>query len=124
MEKTFKQCATCSVSQCLYLVVRETCSREDGDLLASGDAVHAVDGRDAGLDHLLGVNAALGVDGLTCRRGRKMSPDRQRMKVAFKKSGDAAPMMSRKSSARTAGPLSMGFPEPLNTRPARKKKTC
>lgn len=32
-------------------------------------------------------------------------------------------MMSRKSSARTAGPLSMGFPEPLNTRPARKKNT-
>lgn len=27
-------------------------------------------------------------------------------------------MMSRKSSARTAGPLSIGLPEPLNTRPA------
>lgn len=27
------------------------------------------------------------------------------------------PMMSRKSSARTMGPLSMGFPDPLNTLP-------
>lgn len=29
------------------------------------------------------------------------------------------PMMSRKSSARTTGPLSMGFPDPLNTRPVK-----
>lgn len=32
-------------------------------------------------------------------------------------------MMSRKSSARTAGPLSIGFPEPLKTRPAPRKHT-
>lgn len=30
-------------------------------------------------------------------------------------------MMSRKSSARTAGPLSIGLPEPLKTRPAFKR---
>lgn len=33
-------------------------------------------------------------------------------------------MMSRKSSARTAGPLSMGFPDPLNTRPANTQAQC
>lgn len=49
---------------CEYLVVRQPSSREDGDLLPSGDAVHAIDGRDAGLDHLLRVNAALRVYGL------------------------------------------------------------
>lgn len=46
------------------LVVWKSGSREDGDLLASGNAVHAVDGGDAGLDHLLRVNTALRVDGL------------------------------------------------------------
>lgn len=29
------------------------------------------------------------------------------------------PIISRKSSAKTAGPLSMGFPDPLNTLPTR-----
>lgn len=29
------------------------------------------------------------------------------------------PMMSRKSSASTTGPLSMGFPDPLKTRPVK-----
>ena len=47
-----------------HLIVGQTSSRKDGDLLASGDAVHAVDGGDAGLDHLLRVDTALGVDWL------------------------------------------------------------
>ena len=51
-----------------YLVVWEASSREDGDLLASGDAVHAVDGRDASLDHLLRVDTTLRVDWLAWRR--------------------------------------------------------
>lgn len=42
----------------------ETGCRENGDFLPPGDAVHAVDGGDAGLDHLLGVDTALWVDGL------------------------------------------------------------
>lgn len=29
------------------------------------------------------------------------------------------PIMSRKSSANTTGPLSMGFPDPLKTRPVK-----
>lgn len=37
---------------------------EDGNLLPTGNAVHDVDGRDARLDHLLRVDAVIGVDGL------------------------------------------------------------
>lgn len=48
-----------------HLVMGQPCSREDGDLLSSGDAVHAIDGRDSGLDHLLRVDAALRIYGLT-----------------------------------------------------------
>lgn len=50
-----------------YLVVWEAGCGEDRDLLASGDAVHDVDRRDACLDHLLRVDAAMGVDGLPWR---------------------------------------------------------
>mmetsp|Transcript_9018 Transcript_9018/g.30566 ORF Transcript_9018/g.30566 Transcript_9018/m.30566 type:complete len:578 (+) Transcript_9018:341-2074(+) len=46
------------------VVVRETGRREERDLLPAGDGVHAVDGGDARLDHLLGVGAHLRVDGL------------------------------------------------------------
>lgn len=48
-----------------YFIVRETGSREDGDLLSSGDTVHGVDGGDAGLDHFLRVDPRPGVNGLT-----------------------------------------------------------
>lgn len=54
-----------------HLIVGETGSGEDGDLLAPGDAVHHVDGRDPSLDHLLGVDAAVGVDGLAWSRKGK-----------------------------------------------------
>lgn len=50
----------------VYLIMWETCSRENGYLLPSGDAVHAIDGRNARLDHLLWVNATLRVYWLTC----------------------------------------------------------
>jgi hypothetical protein len=46
------------------IVVRQTGGGEERDLLATGDGVHAVNGGDAGLDHLLGVRAHLRVDGL------------------------------------------------------------
>ena len=46
--------------------MRQPRSREDGYFLPPGDAVHAVDGRYAGLDHLLGVDPTLRVYGLTC----------------------------------------------------------
>jgi len=46
------------------LVVRQAGGRKDRDLLATRDAVHGVDGRDARLDHLLGVDARARVDGL------------------------------------------------------------
>lgn len=49
-----------------YLIVWETCSREDGYFLASGDAVHAIDGGYASLDHLLRVDTTLRVYRLTC----------------------------------------------------------
>lgn len=53
-----------------YFIMRETGSREDGDFLSSGDTVHGVDGRDAGLDHFLGVDPRPGVDWLTWRRSK------------------------------------------------------
>jgi hypothetical protein len=46
-----------------YVVVRKTRSREDGDLLTSSNRVHDVDRRDTSLDHLLGVDSRVGVDG-------------------------------------------------------------
>jgi len=46
------------------LVVRQAGRGEERDLLPTRDRVHAVDGRDARLDHLLGVGADLRVDGL------------------------------------------------------------
>ena len=45
------------------LVMRETGSAEDGNLLPTRDRVHGVDGADAGRDHLFGVDAGVGVDG-------------------------------------------------------------
>lgn len=51
-----------------YLVVGQAGCREDGNLLTSGDAVHPIDGRDTGLDHLFGVDTALRVDGLAWNR--------------------------------------------------------
>jgi hypothetical protein len=44
--------------------VRQTSGREQRDLLATSDRVHDVNGRDARLDHLLGVVTARRVDGL------------------------------------------------------------
>lgn len=57
-----------------HLIVGETGSGEDGDLLAPGNAVHHVDGRDPSLDHLLGVDAAMGVDGLAWSRKGDEAP--------------------------------------------------
>jgi len=48
------------------LVVRQTSSREDGNLLATSNGVHGIDGGDTSLDHLLRVNAGEGVDRLAC----------------------------------------------------------
>lgn len=48
-----------------HLIVGEPSSRKNGNLLSSGNAVHAINGGDAGLDHLLGVDTTLRVDGLT-----------------------------------------------------------
>ena len=44
------------------LVVRQTCSREDRNLLATCDGVHGVNGGDTGRNHLLGVQARVRVD--------------------------------------------------------------
>lgn len=49
-----------------HLVVGQPSSWENGDFLAPGDAVHAVYGWNASLDHFLGVDATLGVDWLPC----------------------------------------------------------
>mmetsp|Transcript_8400 Transcript_8400/g.12793 ORF Transcript_8400/g.12793 Transcript_8400/m.12793 type:complete len:334 (+) Transcript_8400:495-1496(+) len=46
-------------------VMGETGSGEEGDLLSSGDGSHGIDGGDTSLDHLLGVDPLVGVDGLT-----------------------------------------------------------
>lgn len=47
-----------------HLIVGEPSRREDGDLLATGDAVHDINGGDSCLDHLLGVDSVMRVDGL------------------------------------------------------------
>lgn len=46
----------------------ETCCGENGDFLPPGNAVHAIDGRDACLDHLFRIDTALRVDGLALQR--------------------------------------------------------
>lgn len=48
-----------------HLIVGQSSSRENGNLLSSGNAVHAIDSGDAGLDHFLRVDAALRVNWLT-----------------------------------------------------------
>ena len=47
------------------LIVGQTSSGEERDLLATGNRVHDVDGRDTSLDHFLGVLTLEGVNGLT-----------------------------------------------------------
>jgi hypothetical protein len=46
------------------LVVGQTRRREDGDLLATSNRVHRVDGRDTGRDHFFGVHLALSAPAL------------------------------------------------------------
>ena len=46
------------------LIVGETSSGEERDLLSSGDGVHDIDGRDTRLDHFLGVHSLIGVNRL------------------------------------------------------------
>ena len=41
------------------LVMGQTGGREDGDLLASSNRVHGVDGRDPGCDHFFGIDLEL-----------------------------------------------------------------
>ena len=53
------------------VVVRQTGGREDGDLLTTSDRIHAIDGRDARLDHFLRVHARPRVDRLTLSEGVK-----------------------------------------------------
>ena len=56
-----------------YLVVGETSSREDGNLLTAGNGVHGIDGRDTSLNHFLRVNTRVRIDGLTWWKGGSMS---------------------------------------------------
>lgn len=48
-------------------VVRQTGGGEDGNLLTTSDGVHDVDGGNAGLDHLLGIDTRPWVDGLALK---------------------------------------------------------
>lgn len=52
-----------------------TGSREDGDLLTTGDRVHHVDSGDTGLDHFLRVDTGPGVDGLALDIQEVLSQD-------------------------------------------------
>jgi hypothetical protein len=49
-----------------------TVGREDGDLLATSNGVHDVDGGDASLNHLLRVDTRPRVDGLTLHTERQV----------------------------------------------------
>lgn len=55
-------------------------SRKNGDLLSSGNAVHAIDGGDASLDHLLRVDTALRIDGLTWKTQKQLDTPRKTMR--------------------------------------------
>ena len=48
------------------LVVGQTSSGEDGNLLATGNGVHGINGGDTSLNHLLRVNAGERVNRLAC----------------------------------------------------------
>ncbi len=50
-------------------VMGQSVGREDWNLLASGDRVHDVDGRNTGLNHFLGVDTRVRIDGLTLKNG-------------------------------------------------------
>jgi hypothetical protein len=43
--------------------MRQTSSREDGDLLTTGDGVHGINGGDTSLDHFFRIDTGEGVDG-------------------------------------------------------------
>lgn len=47
-----------------YLVMGQPSSRENGDLLASGNTVHPIDSRNASLDHFFWVDSTLRIDRL------------------------------------------------------------
>jgi hypothetical protein len=51
-----------------HFVVRKTGGGENGNLLATGNGVHGVDGRDTSLDHFFGVDTRERVDGLTWKQ--------------------------------------------------------
>mmetsp|Transcript_11489 Transcript_11489/g.16244 ORF Transcript_11489/g.16244 Transcript_11489/m.16244 type:complete len:222 (-) Transcript_11489:482-1147(-) len=58
-----KRCLTCNLG--CYLVVRKTCSRENGNLLSTSNGVHNINSRNTGLNHSLWIIARGWVDGLS-----------------------------------------------------------
>lgn len=49
-----------------HLIVGQTSSREYGDFLPPGNAVHTIYCRNASLNHLFWIDSTLGIDWLTC----------------------------------------------------------
>lgn len=79
-----------------YLVMGQPSSRKNGDLLSSGNAVHAINGWDTSLDHLFRVDTALGVDGLAWwskqpegHRGRSTPREAQEVRGQDKKQAES-----------------------------------
>jgi hypothetical protein len=46
-----------------YFIMRQTSSREDGDLLTTGDRVHGINSGNTSLDHFFRIDSGEGVDG-------------------------------------------------------------
>lgn len=65
------------------LVVGQTSSRENGNLLPTSNGVHCVDGRDTSLDHFLGIDTRAGVDGLTLKELSDSTRQKQKKKKAW-----------------------------------------
>lgn len=55
----------------VYLIVWQPSGGEDWDFLPPSNAVHAINGRYASLDHLLRIDATLRVYGLACGKTHK-----------------------------------------------------
>lgn len=89
---------------------------EDGDLLSTSDGVHHIECRDTRLNHLLGVDTGVRIDGHALSSQHSVA-----LGVVFEVTG--VPSMSRYSWGRTLGPLSMGFPDPLKMRPTMSEDT-
>jgi hypothetical protein len=59
------------VEQFAYFIVRQTSSREDGNLLTTSNGVHGINSGDTSLNHFFRIHAGEGVDGRAYHESNK-----------------------------------------------------